>query len=94
MKKVYDVEYFGIMLDETSDVSNKELISFCFRIVDEDFNIEDLFFCFYSTEITSSGKKICTIIKDVLVRMQFSIHQCSGQCYDGAANMSRFRSGL
>ena len=39
-----DVEYFGIMLDETSDVSYKEQISFCFQIVDDNF--EELFFWF------------------------------------------------
>eukprot|EP00794_Sanderia_malayensis_P010290 gene10290-11350_t len=65
VKKVKDVDYFGIMLDETSDGSNKEQIDFCFRIVDEDFNIEEPFFSFYATEITSS-EKIFTIMKDVL----------------------------
>eukprot|EP00795_Rhopilema_esculentum_P009559 gene9559-17307_t len=92
-KKVKDVKYFGIMLDETSDVSNKEQISFCFRIVDDNFNIEELFFGFYATEITSS-EKIFTIMKDILVRMQFPIHQCRDQCYDGAANMSGCVGGL
>ena len=90
---VKDVEYVGIMLDETSDVSNKEQIRFCFRIVDEDFNIEELFFGCYATEITSS-EEIYTMMKDVLVRIQFSMHQCRGQCYDRAANMSGFLSGF
>ena len=92
-KNIKDGEYFGIILDETSDVSSKEQISFCFRIMDEDFNIEELFFDFYATEITSSGT-IFSIMEDVLIRMQFPIHQCRGQSYDGAANMSGFVNGL
>ena len=61
--------------------------------MDEDFNIEELFFGFYATEIASS-ETIFSIMKDVLIRMQFSIHQCRGQSYDGAANMSGFVNGL
>ena len=61
--------------------------------MEKDFNIEELFFGFYATEITSR-ETIFSIMKDVLIRMQFSIHQCRGQSYDGAANMSGFVNGL
>ena len=36
--------YYGIILDETSNVANKEQISICFRVVQENFLIEELFF--------------------------------------------------
>ena len=85
--------YYGIILDETSDVANKEQISICFRVVQENFLIEELFFGFYQTSITSSDV-IYAIVKDVLLRFQFAINKCRGQCYDGAANVSGHISGL
>ena len=85
--------YYGIILDETSDVANKEQISFCFRVVQENFLIEELFFGFYQTSITSSDV-IYAIVKDVLLRFQFSFKKCRGQCYDGAANVSGHVNGL
>ena len=85
--------YYGIILDETSDVANNEQISICFRVVQENFLIEELFFGFYQTSITSSDV-IYAIVKDVLLRFQFSINKCRGQCYDGAANVSGHVSGL
>ena len=85
--------YYGIILDETSDVANKEQISFCFRVVHENFLIEELFFGFYQTSITSSDV-IYAIVKDVLLRFQFPLKKCRGQCYDGAANVSGHVNGL
>ena len=85
--------YYGIILDETSDVANKEQVSICFQVVQENFLIEELFFGFYQTSITSSDV-IYAIVKDVLLRFQFSINKCRGQCYDGAANVSGHVSGL
>ena len=33
-------------------------------------------------------------LKDVLLRMNFDLHSCRGQCYDGAANMSGTKNGV
>ena len=51
--------YYCIILDETSDVANKEQISICFRVAQENFLIEELFFGFYQTLITSSDVIYC-----------------------------------
>ena len=85
--------YYGIILDETADIANQEQISICFRVVQENFLIEELFLGFYQTSITSSDA-ICAIMKDVLLQFQFPINKCRGQCYDGAANVSGHISGL
>ena len=55
--------------------------------------IEELFFGFSATSITSSDV-IYAIVKDVLLRFQFPISKCREQCYDGAANVSGHISGL
>ncbi len=46
------------------------------------------FFCFYAKRNNFHDNE------RVLVQMQFSILQCRGQCYDGAANISGCASGL
>ena len=55
--------------------------------------IEELFFGFYQTSITSSDV-IYAIVKDVLLRLQFPINKCRGQCYDAATNVSSHVSCL
>ncbi len=34
------------------------------------------------------------LLKDVLIRCSFSLGQCRGQAFDGAANMSGVRCGV
>lgn len=34
------------------------------------------------------------VLKDTMVRMNLSINNCHGQCYDGAANMCGSRNGV
>ena len=37
---------------------------------------------------------IVHILKDTMIRMNLSIANCRGQCYNGAANMAGHRSGV
>lgn len=37
---------------------------------------------------------LVTVLKDVLIRLNLPIHNCRGQCYDGAANMAGRRNGV
>ena len=92
-EKVKLAEYYGIIMNETSDISNKEQISVCFRIVNKDFSIQEIFFGFYETSTTTS-EKLFAVLKGVLLRMQFDISKCRGQCYDGASNVSGHVNGL
>ena len=36
---------------------------------------------------------VVTVIKDVVLRMNLDLHNCRGQCYDGAASMAGSRTG-
>ena len=47
------------------------------------FNIPDI-----------SAETIVSAIKDVLVKLQLSLADCRGQCYDGASNMLGQKSGV
>ena len=80
-------EWFTIMIDEITDVSNAEQMVFCLRYVDAHLEVHEEFIGLYNLERTNAGM-IVSVVKDVLLRMNLSITNCRGQCYDGASNMS------
>ena len=43
---------------------------------------------------TTDAATLCSIIKDVLLRVNLQLTQCRGQAYDGAANMAGHLNGL
>lgn len=91
---VKDAHYYSIMLDESSDISNHEQVSVCFRFVNsEDLQVREIFCGFYETQSTSA-ETLFKLCKDVLTRFSFDIKMCRGVATDGAANMSGTFSGL
>ena len=58
----------------------------------ENLNAHEDFVGFYSIPHIASDI-IVTTIKDILIRLQLSLSQCRGQCYDGASNMLGKKSG-
>jgi len=86
-------EFFSIMVDETSDISVKEQVSFCVRTVDGNLNICEDFIGLYQTTNTKATT-LFEIVQDILRRLGLSIEKLRGQCYDGAANMSGEFKGL
>ena len=85
--------YFSLMADEVTDSSNREQVVVCLRRVDEDFEAHEEFIGLYKVKETSADT-ITTALSDVLFRMDLSISNCRGQCYDGAINMSGVRRGV
>jgi len=80
-------------LDETQDVSNREQVSVCFRIVDNNFNISEHFLGFFETPF-SDAQTLFNLVINVLSQFNIDISKCRGQCYDGAANVSGHITGL
>uniref|UniRef100_H2ZVP5 TTF-type domain-containing protein n=1 Tax=Latimeria chalumnae TaxID=7897 RepID=H2ZVP5_LATCH len=93
MKEIHEAGFFSIIMDETTDISVREQVSICFRIVNKDFDTEEIFFGFYNTSDTTS-QTLYTLLKDVLLRFDFPLEKCRGQCYDGATNVAGCRRGL
>ncbi|XP_060874818.1 zinc finger MYM-type protein 1-like [Metopolophium dirhodum] len=94
IKKIKENTFYAILLDETSDITVKEQISFCLRTVDkESFEIEEYFIGFYETPKTDSNT-LFNILKDILCRLELNIHNVRGQCFDGASNVSGIHKGL
>ena len=75
---------YSIMVDECTDVANKEQFAICTRWVDGDLQDHKDF-------IEVNG-----IAADVLVhiRMNVNISKCHGHCNDGASNMRGSRNGV
>ena len=75
-------KFYSIMMDETTDISCKEKISFCIRTVNADFSVNEHFMGFYQTDDTRSAT-LFKCLTDMAIRLSLSITDCHGQCYDG-----------
>ena len=84
--------FLAIMVDEMTDISNKEQATVVIRCV-ETFTVHEEFLGLYSLPSIDSDV-IVGMIKDVLIRMNLNINKLRGQCYDGASTMKGHRSGV
>ena len=93
VESVRSVPFLTIMVDETTDVSNKEQVVICFRWVDDKLEGHEEFIGLYRVESTQATILV-GVIYDVLQRLNVSITKIRGQCYDGASSMSGIRGGV
>ena len=85
--------FYSVIMDETADISIREQVSICFRVVSDDLEPEEYFVGFYETS-TTTADALFQLLKDALARFGLPLDRCRGQCYDGASNMSGVKSGL
>ena len=78
--------FFSIICDEYTDISNKEQLTICIRWVDKELQAHEDFLGFYNVP-DIGAETIVSAIKDVLLKLQLSLVNCRGQCYDEASNM-------
>ncbi|XP_046856212.1 zinc finger MYM-type protein 1-like [Xenia sp. Carnegie-2017] len=85
-------DYYGIVVDETADISRTEQLSLFLRYV---FNGEtkETFTGFYSTKSTE-GEVLYELLKTAIGRLELTLENIVAECFDGAANMSGPRKGL
>jgi len=81
------------MVDETTDVSNREQVVLCIRWVSKDFEVHEDFIGLYKVD-QIDARTLVFVIKDVLLRLNLSLSNIRGQCYDGAACMAGIRSAV
>ena len=74
--------FLTIMIDETTDIANKEQVFVCFRWVDSNLEPHEEFIGLYEVDSTQASTLAATI-HDVLQRMNVPITNLRGQCYDG-----------
>ena len=85
--------FYLIICDKYTDISNREQLSFCIRWVDNFLAVHEKFLRFYEVPNVKS-ETLVKIIKDIFLRFRFSLQLCRGQCFDGASNILRKRSGV
>lgn len=85
--------FFSIIADEYTDVSNDEQLTICLRWVDDVLDVHEDFLGFYKIPSIASDT-VVSVIKDIFIRLQLSFQYCRGQCYDGASNMLGKKSGV
>ena len=78
--------FFSIICDEYTDISNKEKLIICIRWVDKELEAHEDFLGFYNV-LVIGAETIMSAIEDVLLKLQLSLVNCKGQCYDRASSM-------
>ena len=63
------------------------------RWVDKMLSAHEEFIGLYLVENIKSNT-VVAVIKDILLRLNFGLSRCRGQCYDGASNMTGKKNGV
>ncbi|XP_062521178.1 zinc finger MYM-type protein 1-like [Corticium candelabrum] len=77
---------YGLICDETTDVSRQEQMSICVRYVSESMTVKERFLGFWPAESTD-GKSLFNLLNQALNELGIPVGQMRAQCYDGASNM-------
>ncbi|XP_070023378.1 uncharacterized protein [Nicotiana sylvestris] len=86
-------EYFGILVDESKDVSHKEQMALILRYVNKEGKVIERFLSIVHVKDTSA-KSLKEAICSLLLEHLLSKSQIRGQGYDGASNMQGEINGL
>ncbi|KAK9750950.1 hypothetical protein RND81_02G231900 [Saponaria officinalis] len=86
-------DYFGILADESSDVSYKEQLAICLRYVDKKWRIRESFLGVVKVDDTCS-MSLKIAIKKMVEDNKLSMSRVRGQGYDGASKMRGEINGL
>ena len=81
------------MVDETTDITNKEQVTLVLRWVANDLSVSEEFVGLYVVD-NIQALTLKAVIEDTLLRMNLSFKRIRGQCYDGASTMAGCRNGL
>ena len=81
------------MIDETSDISNKEQCVIVMRWVDDSLDVHEDFIGLYSIDNTES-QTLVKVIKDVLFGTNLLVQNIRGQCYYVESVMKGHKTGV
>ena len=94
LKEVKASKISALILDEASDISNKEQLSFCLRFVDSNNDIREEFLKFIHCDEGVTGRDLFEAMTNTLSEFGFDLMNCRGQGYDGAGDMAGKVNGL
>ena len=78
--------FLTLMMDETTDISNKEQVTFTIRWVSEDLEVNEEFIGLYQV-LAIDAATLTTVAKVTFTRLNLSMSKLRGQCYDGTSAM-------
>ena len=70
-------KFYALMADEVADVSNKEQVAICLKSIDDNIEAHENFIGMHVVDSIGSDVLVATL-KDVLMRLNLSIHNCRG----------------
>ena len=94
LKQVEASKTFAPILDEVSDTSNTEQLSFCLRFVDSNDDLREEFLKFIHCNEGVTGRDLFEAVTNTLSEFGLHLMNCRGQGYDGAGGMAGKVNGL
>ena len=94
LKEVKASKIFALILDEASDISNKEQLSFCLRFVDSKDETREDFLKFIHCGDGVTGRNLFETVTSTLSEFGLDLMNCRGKGYDGAGGMAVKVNGL
>ena len=91
-REIQEAEMYSTLLDETTDVSHKEQVSFVVRYLHQK-QIKERFIEVCNID-TTTGQELENTVVSLLQKNGLELKNMYGQGYDGAANMSGMYKGL
>ena len=91
IKEVKNAQFFSILADEASDISNKEQLSLVLRFVAENNEIREEFICFLHCDSGLSGESLAKLIMDKTHELSLSMDKCRGQGYSKVSDSVRVK---
>lgn len=82
VKKIHSAVYFSIMVDETTDMANKEQVVMVFRWVSDELGVHEDFLGLYETH-SIEAKALVGVIKDTLLRLNLKLEHSGGSVMMG-----------
>ena len=84
--------WYGIIIDETSDISRIEQVSLCLSYCINGIK-KEAFIGFYATKSTE-GEVLYELVKDTITKLNLDLKNIVGKSFDGAANINGIHKGL
>ena len=73
--------WYGIIIDETSDISRDKQVSFCLSYT-ANGNKKEAFVGFHATK-TTDGEILYKLVEDVISKLQLELENIVGESFDG-----------
>ena len=93
LKAIHSSLFLAVMVDETTDKSNREQLTLVIRWVKQVFLVSEEFLGLYYMSAIDA-KSIVDVMKDVFLRFQIPFSKLRGQCYDGCSTMAGAKAGV